>query len=255
VENDHQRQILEQFTKQAAPFAAATQIRSEQAIARIIEMAGAGPDDVVLDVACGPGLLACGFARVVKHVTGIDLTPRMLQEAQAMQRSQKLENMEWREGDVEHLPYSDGAFSIVVSRFAFHHFTDPQRVLLEMRRVCRSGGRVLVADSAPEPATADAFNAMERLRDPSHTKALSPPEFEALFASAGLISPRYRRELLPYELENLLARSFPEPGNADRIRHLFRESLKEDRLGVSPVASGDDIRFLMPTMIFAATAP
>ena len=58
----HNSRILDQFTRQAAPFAAAAAIRNQEALNRIVQWAGAGPDDTVLDVACGPGLLACAFA-------------------------------------------------------------------------------------------------------------------------------------------------------------------------------------------------
>ena len=66
----HNSRILDQFTRQAAPFAAAAAIRNEEALNRIVQWAGAGPEDTVLDVACGPGLLACAFA-------GWQSTPRV----------------------------------------------------------------------------------------------------------------------------------------------------------------------------------
>ena len=101
---EHKEQILDQFTRQAAPFAAAAAIRNAAALNRIVTMAQADPNDTVLDVACGPGLLACAFARVARHVTGIDLTPAMLEQARALQRQQGLENLTWQEGDVLPLP-------------------------------------------------------------------------------------------------------------------------------------------------------
>ncbi len=177
--SEHKEEILDQFTRQAVPFATAAAIRNEDALNRIVKMAEAGPNDTVLDVACGPGLLACAFARVARHVTGIDLTPAMLEQARALQRQQGLENITWQEGDVLPLPYADHSFSIVSARFAFHHFLDPLAVLKEMRRVCRPGGRVVVYDSAPAADKADAFNRMERLRDPSHVRALPPEEHRA----------------------------------------------------------------------------
>src|SRR6478752_7654079 len=124
----HDSRILDQFTRQAVPFASAPAIRNEEALNRIVQWAGAGPEDTVLDVACGPGLLACAFARVAKHVTGIDMTPAMLEQARALQRQQGLENLTWQEGDVLPLPYEDASFSIVSARFAFHHFLDPLAV-------------------------------------------------------------------------------------------------------------------------------
>ncbi len=249
---EHKDQILDQFTRQAVPFATAPAIRNEDALKRIVKMAEAGPDDTVLDVACGPGLLACTFARVARHVTGIDLTPAMLEQARALQHQQGLENLTWQEGDVLPLPYADHSFSIVSTRFAFHHFLDPLAVLKEMRRVCRPGGRVVVADSAPAADKADAFNRMERLRDPSHVRALSPEELRGLFADAGLPAPRVQTDLLPGDVESFLARSFPREGDADRIRQIFADSLEDDDLGMAAVRTDGKICFSFPTLVLVS---
>src|SRR6266446_1700631 len=174
--------ILDQFSRQAVPFSTSPGIKDEQALRLIVEFSGAGPEDTVLDVACGGGIVVCAFARVVRHATGIDLTPAMIERARSLQAEQELSNVSWKQGDVLPLPWPDGAFSIVTSRFAFHHFLDPRAVLAEMRRVCAPGGRVVVADSAPAPDKADAFNAMERLRDPSHVRALPPGEHRQIFS-------------------------------------------------------------------------
>jgi SAM-dependent methyltransferase len=232
---EHKEHILDQFTRQAVPFATAAAIRNEDALNRIVKMAKAGADDTVLDVACGPGLLACAFARVARHVTGIDLTPAMLEQARALQRQQGLENLTWQEGDVLPLPYADHSFSIVSTRFAFHHFLDPLAVLKEMRRVCRLGGRVVVADSAPAANKADAFN------------------LRGLFADAGLLEPRVQPDLLPGDVESLLARSFPREGDADRIRKIFADSLEHDDLGMAAVRQDGKICFSFPTLILAST--
>ncbi|NOT57836.1 MAG: methyltransferase type 11, partial [Deltaproteobacteria bacterium] len=63
----HHELILDQFTKQAVPFATAPGIKDEEALRLVVEFTGAGPHDTVLDVACGPGLIVCAFAKVVKH--------------------------------------------------------------------------------------------------------------------------------------------------------------------------------------------
>lgn len=253
MSTEHTEQIRDQFTRQAAPFAAAVEIRNEDVLRRIVEMAQAGPTDTVLDVACGPGLLACAFARVAKHVTGIDVTPKMLEQASAVQGQQGLTNLTWDQGEVPPLPYRDADFSIVSARFAFHHFLDPFAALKEMRRVCRAGGRVVVVDSAPTRDKADAFNHMEQLRDPSHVRALPPEELLALFAAAGLPEPRASYDLMPYELESFLGRSFPKEGDADRIRHMFEESVENDVLGLSPIRRNGKIYFSLPVLTLASS--
>jgi SAM-dependent methyltransferase len=253
----HRDRILDQFTRQAVPFSTAPNIRNEETLRLLVEAAGAGPEDTVLDVACGPGLVVCAFARVVRHATGIDLTPAMLERARQLQTEEGLTNVTWRLGDVCPLPFPAASFSIVSSRFAFHHFQEPEAVFREMVRVAGPGGRVALMDVvvSEDPAKAAAFNAMEVLRDPSHTRALPLAELEGLFASAGLPPPTITRRRLEHELEGLLARSFPNPGDADRIRAIFEASLTDDALGLGARREGDRIRFHFPAAILVATVP
>jgi ubiquinone/menaquinone biosynthesis C-methylase UbiE len=249
----HRDLILDQFTRQAVPFASAAPIRNQEALDRIVRMADAGPSDTVLDVACGPGLLACAFARVVSHATGIDLTPAMLEQAREEQRARGLQNVSWRQGDVLHLPYPDAQFSIVSSRFAFHHLLQPKAVLAEMIRVCEPRGRIVVADSAPAAPRADAFNAVERLRDPSHVRAFPPEQLRAMFIELGLPEPRVETYRLEGELDDLLRRSFPDPGNEERIREIFERSLADDAIDMRAHRQAGTIRYGFPVAILAAT--
>jgi len=243
--------ILDQFTRQAVPFSTAPGIRDEEALRLLVEASGAGPEDTVLDVACGPGLVVAAFARACRHATGIDLTLAMIERARALAGERDLDNVTLTVGDVMPLPYDDGAFSIVVSRFAFHHFPDPRAVLCEMTRVCRPGGRVVVADAAasPDPARAAAFNRMEKLRDPSHVRALP---LTALFAGAGLGRAAVTRYALPSDLDGLLSRSFPDPGDAGKVRALFRDSLADDGLGLGAQERAGRIHFAYPIAILVA---
>jgi ubiquinone/menaquinone biosynthesis C-methylase UbiE len=249
MEIGHREKILDQFTRQAVPFSSAPAIRNQEALNRIVELAGAGPDDTVLDVACGPGLLVCAFARVVRHATGIDLTPAMLEQARELQRQQGLQNVTWRQGDVLPLPFEDGQFSIVSARFAFHHFEDPLAVLKEMRRV---GGRIVVADSSPASGKAGAFNDMERLRDPSHVRAMPVEELRGMFRSAGLAEPHVERYRLEGELEDLLRRSFPNEGDAERIREIFERSLSDDALDMATRREAGKIYYAFPVAILVS---
>jgi SAM-dependent methyltransferase len=248
----HSELILDQFTRQAVPFATAPSIKDEAALKLVVEFSGARPADTVLDVACGPGLIVVAFARVVKHATGIDLTPAMLERARAYATEQGVSNVTWQQGDVLPLPYPDASFSIVTSRFAFHHFLDPFAVLREMVRVCAPGGRVVVVDTAPAPGKADALNRLEVLRDPSHVRALTLDEHLDFFRRAGLPEPRVTRYRLDTDLDALLARSFPDPGNAEKIRAMVAAALPDDALDLNLRRDGERIRLGHPVAILAA---
>lgn len=254
---EHRDQVVDQFTRQAAQFAHSPAARNEDIVERILRMARLEPSDTALDVACGPGVLACALARRVARATGIDLTPAMLDQARATQADAGLSNLEWDPGDVTAMPYAARTFSVVTCRFAFHHFPEPLRALGEMRRVAAPGGRIVVADSAPSAAKADAFNAMEKLRDPSHTRAMPVAELRGLFASAGLPEPQIEQTRLALELDSFLARSYPPGGDRDkdRLRAMFDSALVEDRLDVEPRREGGTVCFSIPVAILAAQVP
>lgn len=251
---EHRDEVVDQFTRQAAQFAHSPAARNEEIVERILRLAEAGPADTALDVACGPGVLACALARRVRHANGIDLTPAMLDQARTTQAHAALTNLQWDLGDVTAMPYRDGSFSVVTCRFAFHHFPEPLRVLREMRRVAQPGARIVVADSAPSSATAGAFNAMEKLRDPSHTRALPVEELRGLFTAAGLPDPRVEQTRLALDLDSFLARSYPPggEGDKDRLRLMFEKALAGDALGVQPRREGGTIHFSIPVAVLAA---
>jgi len=244
--DEHERLILEQFTKQAVPFSQMQNHSPELLLAA----SGTGPEDTVLDVACGPGLMACAFAKVARHVTGIDLTPAMIEQAKVLQQSHGLTNLAWHVGDVQPLPFANASFSLTFTRYSFHHFLDPKAVLAEMVRVCLPGGRVVVADVfTSNPEQAEAYNRMEKLRDPSHVRALALEELTDLFSEAGFQNVRtqfYKHEV---ELEQVLQRSFPNPGDADTIRQMFADDLGVNRLGVGAHRREGSIRYAFPIVV------
>jgi ubiquinone/menaquinone biosynthesis C-methylase UbiE len=251
----HQNLILDQFTRQAAPFSAAAMIKDEAVLRLIVEAASPRPDDTVLDVACGPGLVVCAFAPHVRQATGIDLTPAMLEEARKAAAQRRLRNIALDHGNVYALPYDDGGFSIVIARYAFHHLLDPFAALREMARVCAPGGRILVVDAyAPEdPTQAAEYNRIERLRDPSHARALSLPELASLFSRCGLGQPWITSYELPVELKDLLARAFPNPGDEAEIASVFTAAAVDGRLGIPVRREGEAIHIAYQAAILAAS--
>lgn len=248
-QQEHDAEIVDQFSKQAIPFA--QKFAHLDAVQMLIEMSGVTEADTVLDVACGPGLVACEFARVTRHVTGLDLTPQMIEQARKRQADLGLGNITWDLGTALPLPYEPETFSAVITRYTFHHFLDPQAILSEMCRVCKPGGVVLVADPALPSENVDGYNRAEKLRDPSHTRALSYDEWEGLIGQSGLKDLRRGSYRVEMELERQLAASFPNPGDADKLRDMLRNDIGVNALGMDAHWSGNEIHFALPISVYA----
>jgi ubiquinone/menaquinone biosynthesis C-methylase UbiE len=141
--------------------------------------------DVALDVATGTGFTAISLGRLVKHVTGIDVTPEMLDQARRLALSQGVRNAEFEVGDALRMRYNDSSFDLVTTRRATHHFKDIHRFLEEAKRVLRPAGRLGVVDMSP-PEGAEVFsNRIEKLRDNSHVEAFTPKAWGSMVLHAG----------------------------------------------------------------------
>jgi ubiquinone/menaquinone biosynthesis C-methylase UbiE len=245
----HQANIIDQFSRQALPFSQQAAHSQEAFLNLLLEMSGVGAQDTVLDVACGPGLVATAFAAKGKQVTGIDLTPAMIERAREIQEEKGLTNMSWQIGTVLPLPFTDAAFSLVITRYSFHHFLEPQAVFTEMVRVCAPGGRVLVADVTMAPEKREFFDDEEKLRDPSHTRTLTPDEFLQMAEALCLRDLKTRFFRSERNLNAHLRASFPHPGDAEKVRQIFREDIGKDQLGLGAHWQGNEIYFAYPIIV------
>jgi len=250
-EQQHQAAIIEQFSRQAIPF---TEVPGHyDALQILLELSGVRGDDEVLDVACGPGLVACAFARQARQVTGLDITPAMIEQARERQQAQQLVNLDWTVGEADPLPYDDHRYSLVVTRYSFHHLLSPTRALAEMIRVCRPGGRVLVADVAVDAEKSAAYDRLEKLRDPSHTHALTVSEFAELFRRSGLGDCRQSGYGVEIELESQLKASFPAPGDEAVIRKMVTDDIGKDCLGVRAKREAGEVVYTVPIAVYVGT--
>ena len=142
-------------------------------------------DMIVLDVACGAGHVAEQLAPHVRLVVGLDLTSALLQLAADRLSHAGITNVLLQEGNGADLPFVDASFDLVVCRSSLHHFPAPERPVVEMARVCRLGGRVVVSDMvAPNGGVREAFDDLHRRVDPSHAAVLLDTELADLLRSA-----------------------------------------------------------------------
>ena len=143
----------------------------------------------------------------------------------------------------------------MATRYSFHHLLDPRAALAEMKRVCEPGGRVMVMDAAPEPNKADAYNRMEKLRDPSHVRAAPAEELLQMAREAGLVGLKTAFCKVEFELEKTLAASFPRPGDEEKLRQIFLSDVETDALGMGAHRRGVEIHFHYPTIIIVGVKP
>jgi ubiquinone/menaquinone biosynthesis C-methylase UbiE len=238
-------QIRQAFTTQADSYANSAVVAADEARRGFVDFVAPRPADRVLDVATGPGFLALLFAPCVTEVVGIDLTPAMLARAEANRAARALSNISFKEGDAEALPFPAGSFDIATCGSAFHHFPHPERVLREMVRVMRPGGRIALIDiiTSEDPAQAHLHNQLENLRDPSHVRSLPLSELVSMYTEARLGEIRTATYGTRRELGEWFAISRTPPETAARVRAGFVASIPADAAGLNAHYDGERVCF------------
>jgi SAM-dependent methyltransferase len=156
-----------------AHFAPLQAITTEPA-ARLIKHAGIRAGHHVLDVACGTGVVAVTAARQGAHVTGLDLTPELVGVARENADLASV-TIDWREGDVEQLPFEAETFDVVVSQYGHMFAPRPDVAVREMLRVLKRGGVVAFSTWPPELFIGRMFALTARYMPPPPPGIAAPP--------------------------------------------------------------------------------
>lgn len=181
--------IRDRFTRTAevfGDFAVKERVREAETMARLV---GANANDRAADLASGPGTLALRFAKHVRWIVALDLTPAILQRARKSAEKEGIRNLFCGLGDARALPFADASLDVIVTSYSLHHIPQPVRVIGEISRTLRRGGRAGVLDMlVPEDkSAAECRNRIEVARDPSHSRALPKSEIARMFEDAGLL--------------------------------------------------------------------
>jgi SAM-dependent methyltransferase len=130
------------------------------------------PGTRMLDVACGAGQISIPAAFAGANVTGVDIATNLIEQARARAQAENVP-VRFDEGDAEDLPYEDGTFDLVVSLIGAIFAPRPERVAAELLRVCRSGGRIVMANWTPEGHVGQMFKVIGKYVPPP--PLMAPP--------------------------------------------------------------------------------
>jgi len=176
------------------------------------------PGERVLDLAAGTATSSAALARSGADVVGCDFSLGMLRVgARAGHRG-----VELVAGDALRLPFADGAFDLVVTRIAPHHFEDIAAAVAELARV--SNDLVVVEDTL---YAGDQVEEAEQLRDPTHVRSYSEEEWRSFLEAAGLEIEQVETFEKRHPLEEWLDRAGTPDGDRARVKELLADRIED----------------------------
>ena len=260
-DRDQQARLRERFTRTAEAFGDFVLSKRGAEADRLAGLLGLHGHELGADLACGPGTLAIRFAPRVRWMCGVDLTPAMLSRARKVAAENGVANLDLVLGDAQLLPFAERSLDLVVTSYSFHHISDPPRVLREMHRVLKPGGRVGLLDIiVPEDTrAAEKNNAIEHARDASHVRTFPKTELEAILQAAGFRIQASESGTQSRSFDHWLSVAGWRRGDRayDETRRLMEATLADDgagfhpRLGAASGGEGPDIEFVQTTLFLA----
>ena len=155
----------------------------------LIELLAVEDGETVLDLGTGAGYVAFEVGRLCPgcEVIGLDIADAAIATNLEKKRKANLSNLDFRVYSGTALPFDDASFDGVISRYAFHHFPEPEVSVAEMSRVLRRGGRAVISDPVPFDADTRGFiDEFQQLKPDGHVRFHCSAELDELFARHGL---------------------------------------------------------------------
>jgi len=192
--NASQEKARRQFEKQSDRYGKSHILADPSDIELALRGIEPRPGDRALDVACGGGHTALFLARAGWEVTVSDVSRAMMRNARKLLREEGYD-CRTRMHPAEDFPFRDESFHLVSCRVAAHHFSSPKKFFAEVARVLQPGGYFLLIDGVAPDGSEESvkwIHQVEKLRDPSHGRFLTPETARARCEEVGLRVRRCR---------------------------------------------------------------
>ena len=220
----HESLVAGQFGPRASAYVTSAVHAGGADLDRMADMAASRKGSRIADLGCGGGHVSFAVAPHASEVVACDLSADMLLAVAAEAARRGLSSIATQQVSVLDLPFADGSFDMVMSRYSAHHWTDVRQGLREARRIARRGAVAAFADViAPAFPLFDTFlQSIELLRDPSHVRNMSLSEWCASLADAGFAPTAMRSARLRLDFASWIARIGTPAVHAEAIRSLQR---------------------------------
>ena len=251
AETNQDAVVVAQFGPRASAYVESATHRHGEDLEQLGSLAAQWGQARVLDLGCGGGHAAFAVAPEVKEVVAYDLSREMLNAVAAEAQRRGFANVVTRQGAVEKLPFADGEFDAVITRFSMHHWSDLGAALREARRVVKCEGHGVFIDTvAPADPALDSFlQAFELFRDPSHVRNYSEREFRDALVAAGFNVTAVTPRRIPIAFKSWIERMNTPAVQAEAIRAVQRQVSAETR---RYFAIAEDGSFELDTAAFEA---
>jgi len=230
--NQVQRASQEQFARQSDRYGKGHILENVEDVRAALAHITLPARARVLDVATGGGHTGVLLASLGHDVTLSDLTQPMLDRASQLARERGL-SVRTQLHAAEAFPYGAESFELVTCRVAAHHFSSPESFVREAARVLKRGGWFLLIDGTVEDDQPEAeawAHAVEKLRDPSHHRLITPRTWQGYCEGAGLSVVHCG--LTPFKQPDLnwyFETAATTPGNRQKVLELVRNAPESAR--------------------------